>query len=87
MRYVVAGRVQGVGFRWFVLREAQRLRLKGYASNLLDGTVEVVASGEAVALERLEAALSRGPSGAIVSGVDKSIISHEVTLPNPFDIK
>ncbi len=87
LRYVVTGRVQGVGFRWFVLREAQRLGLRGYAANLVDGSVEVVASGKTEALDRLEAALSHGPSAARVISVDKSVISHEVQLPNIFDIR
>ncbi len=87
LRYVVTGQVQGVGFRWFVLREAQRLGLRGYAANLVDGSVEVIASGEMDALQRLEAALSRGPSAARVAGVDKSVVSHEVKLPNIFDIR
>ena len=86
-RYVVAGRVQGVGFRWFVWREAQRLELAGYVSNLGDGTVEVVARGTEEALETLETAISRGPLGARVDGVDKSVVSHEIVLPKPFDIK
>jgi acylphosphatase len=87
IRYVVAGRVQGVGFRWFVLREAQRLELRGYTSNLRDGTVEVIASGGASALALLETALARGPSAAQVDSVDKSIVSHEISLPNTFDIR
>jgi len=50
-RYVVAGQVQGVGFRWFVHRHAARLRLSGWAQNLADGRVEIVASGPDEALE------------------------------------
>jgi acylphosphatase len=66
----VAGRVQGVGFRYFVLDEAARLRLRGYTRNLSDGrTVEVVAEGRRVDLEALLAALGRGPPGAHVEGV------------------
>src|SRR2546422_2497627 len=65
-RYLVFGRVQGVGFRWFVLREAQRLGLRGFCSNLPDGTVEVVAEGEDAALAQLERALGRGPPAARV---------------------
>ena len=56
-RFLVTGRVQGVGFRWFVARLAQREALGGFVRNLPDGRVEVLASGEQVALERLLAAL------------------------------
>lgn len=68
-RYLVSGRVQGVGFRYFVQREALRLGLAGYAANLDDGRVEVLATGEGPALEALEAALGRGPSAAHVTSV------------------
>jgi acylphosphatase len=59
-RFVISGRVQGVGFRAFAARAARSLRLAGGATNLDDGTVEVVAEGPAHALDRLEAALAEG---------------------------
>ena len=68
-RYLVSGRVQGVGYRLFARWEAMRLGLVGYAANLADGRVEVVADGEAHALEELEKALARGPRPAHVTGV------------------
>ena len=68
-RYLVSGRVQGVGFRYFVQREATRLGLVGYAANLADGQVEVLAIGEAPALDQLEQALGRGPRSAHVTSV------------------
>lgn len=68
-RYLVSGRVQGVGYRFFARGEAMRLGLVGYAANLADGRVEVVADGEAHALEALEKALARGPRSAHVTGV------------------
>lgn len=68
-RYHVTGRVQGVGFRWFVSDAAGRERLAGYVRNLPDGSVDVVAEGEAEALARFEAALWRGPSRARVDDV------------------
>lgn len=68
-RYLVSGRVQGVGYRFFARREAVRLGLVGYAANLADGRVEVVADGEAHALEEFEKALARGPGGAYVTGL------------------
>jgi len=86
-RYVVSGMVQGVGFRWFVLREAHRLELRGWVTNLSDGSVEVVAEGADSRLEELEAVLQRGPSIARVQGVEKFELPHDVQLSNFFDIK
>ena len=67
-RFLVSGVVQGVGFRWFVARHARALGLGGYAQNLPDGRVEVVASGgEPTALTRLEELLRCG-AGPLESG-------------------
>jgi acylphosphatase len=65
----ISGYVQGVGFRYFVIRVAQPLGLRGYARNLSDGNVEVVAQGPRAALERLLEQLRRGPSAAEVEEV------------------
>ena len=66
----VHGRVQGVGFRWFVQDHAQRLGVSGYTRNLADGrSVEVVAEGARAALEQLLDALRQGPPGSYVEGV------------------
>jgi acylphosphatase len=65
----VHGRVQGVGFRWFVMREAAHLGLAGWVANLADGSVEVVAEGAEADLERLVAALWEGPAASIVGNV------------------
>lgn len=65
----VAGLVQGVGFRYFVAREARRLGLAGFVRNLPDGRVEVVAHGDRAALERLVALLRVGPPSAEVREV------------------
>jgi acylphosphatase len=70
LRAVVRGLVQGVGFRWFVQREAGRLGLVGWTSNLDDGSVEVVAEGATRSLEALVRQLRAGPPGASVSAVD-----------------
>lgn len=67
---LVSGTVQGVGYRSYVLRRARDLGLSGYAENLSDGRVEVVAEGEAAALERLLHWLHRGPPHARVVGVE-----------------
>jgi len=85
-RYVVHGRVQGVGFRWFVWQVAARLGLKGTGRNLPDGSVEVVAEGPGVALAELERALGEGPPAARVAHVDKFEVPHDVVLPNRFEI-
>ena len=86
VRYIVSGRVQGVGFRWFVMREATRLDLAGYARNLPDGSVEVVAQGPPAALAALESALRQGPPAARIQAVDKSDLSHQISLSKPFEI-
>ena len=65
----VVGRVQGVGFRYFVMENAQRLGLDGWVANQADGSVLCVAEGPREDLERLLAALHRGPSGADVRQV------------------
>jgi acylphosphatase len=86
VRFIVSGRVQGVGFRWFVMREATRLDLAGHVRNLPDGSVEVVAEGPPAGLASLEAALRQGPSGARIQAVDKSKLSHQISASKPFEI-
>jgi len=68
-RFLVTGRVQGVGFRWFVVECARREGLAGHVRNLPDGGVEAVADGDLEGLTRFEAALWRGPSRARVEDV------------------
>jgi acylphosphatase len=67
---VVHGDVHGVGFRYFLLREAQRLGLRGWVRNRDDGTVEFVAEGRRTELDRLRRAAERGPELAQVDRVD-----------------
>jgi acylphosphatase len=69
---VVRGDVQGVGFRWFVRRQAARLSVAGWVSNEPDGTVRVVAEGSPAALARLLGHLRAGPPGAVVRSVDET---------------
>lgn len=69
---VVHGRVQGVGFRYFVLREAARLSLGGWVTNEADGSVRCVAEGPRTALEALLAGLREGPPGAVVRSVSEA---------------
>ncbi len=72
LRAIVHGYVQGVGFRYFVVRQANALGLTGYVRNHWDGTVVVLADGPRPALEDLLALLRRGPSEAEVERVDVS---------------
>jgi acylphosphatase len=67
--YVVRGRVQGVGFRWFVQRTGLQLGLAGHVRNLRDGGVEAHARGSNEALGAFEAALWRGPPSSRVDTV------------------
>ena len=71
-RYIVRGRVQGVGFRWFARKAAGELGLRGWVRNLPDGSVEVLAAGPADALASLEQRLRNGPPSARVSEVTAS---------------
>lgn len=73
----LSGDVQGVGFRAYARRRAQMLGLRGYAKNLADGSVEVVAEGPRGALEQLAIILRRGPSSADVT--DAQVIWDEPT--------
>jgi acylphosphatase len=68
-RFVVSGRVQGVGFRYFALDAARREGLHGYVANRDDGSLEAVAEGEAESIDRFERALRQGPSRARVERV------------------
>lgn len=70
LHVAVRGRVQGVGFRWFVRERARQLGLAGWVRNDRDGSVEVAARGPTDALRALEAALREGPRGAHVTAVD-----------------
>lgn len=70
LHVAVRGRVQGVGFRWFVREAARSLALAGWVRNLPDGSVEVAAGGDASAIERLMSELRRGPDGSHVESVD-----------------
>jgi acylphosphatase len=68
-QYLVEGRVQGVGYRYFALKEAEALGVAGFARNLPDGRVEVVAEASEEVLQDFEARLREGPGFARVQGV------------------
>jgi acylphosphatase len=70
-----------------VLREAHRLDVRGWVSNMPDGSVEIVADGPAGSLQQLQQALAQGPRAAEVSGVEKLDVPHDVVLPNFFQIR
>jgi acylphosphatase len=69
LHFLIQGRVQGVGFRWYVHREASEMNLRGWVRNTEDGDVEVVASGSVQDLAELRASLRRGPRGSRVDRV------------------
>ena len=71
-RFVVRGRVQGVGFRWFVEREAHILQVTGWVRNNPDGSVEVLAMGTRDQLSGLRWRLQEGPRAARVDNVEES---------------
>jgi acylphosphatase len=71
-KFVITGRVQGVGFRFFAEHWASQLGVSGYVKNLWDGSVEVYAIGDAIALEELKLQLAEGPRSARVSGISES---------------
>ena len=74
IHFLIRGRVQGVGFRWFVHREAAELGLRGWVRNTIAGEVEIVAAGDTDAIENLRVELRKGSRG---SRVDQ-VIEHEL---------
>ena len=87
IRFVVTGRVQGVGFRWFVKAEARPLGLTGWVRNREDGAVEGEVEGRDDAVEALVPCLEEGPSSAIVTNVEISEISDEGQHYKQFEIR
>jgi acylphosphatase len=71
-RFLVRGRVQGVGFRWFVEREAHILGIAGWVRNNADGSVEILAQGTRDQLSALRSRLREGPRAARVDNVEES---------------
>ncbi len=85
-RWVISGRVQGVGFRWFVLRAAERLGVMGWARNLWDGGVEVMGQGTSSMLRDFERELHEGPLLSNVEKVEKVEVTSEVSTFKSFEI-
>jgi acylphosphatase len=69
-RFVISGKVQGVGFRYFTTRVARELKLSGWVRNLPDGRVEALAAGPKARLERFQAELRIGPPRAEVASIE-----------------
>jgi acylphosphatase len=86
-RWLISGRVQGVGFRWFVHRRAEELGIAGWAKNLPDGRVEVLGTGDERSLSIFDASLKTGPRFAKVENVEKSNCPHELGVYKSFDIR
>ena len=82
----VRGRVQGVGFRWFVVEKAHQLKIAGWVKNRPDGNVEVAAAGPRDAIERLETAVKVGPRSARIEEVKVLQPLPAESLPLPFEI-
>ncbi|HQR17678.1 MAG TPA: acylphosphatase [Gemmatimonadales bacterium] len=87
VRFVVTGRVQGVGFRWFVRAEARPLGITGWIRNREDGAVVGEVEGREDALDALEAVLEVGPPSAIVTNVEITEISDQAPPFNHFEIR
>lgn len=87
-RVIVRGRVQGVGFRWFVREHAQSLCLAGWVRNLPDGMVELEVEGSEEKVAELLAQVAEGPDGAVVAAVeDVQLSGSPPPLPTPFTIE
>jgi acylphosphatase len=71
-KYIISGRVQAVGYRFFAERVANQLGIGGYVKNLWDDTVEVYAIGDEASLEELKRHLAEGPRSARVTGIEES---------------
>lgn len=86
-RYLIGGRVQGVGFRFFAQRTAARLGLPGWVRNLPDGRVESEAQGDPISLTAFESALRQGPRGAQVAHFEHTEILDEPEVGTAFRVR
>ena len=88
LHFLVKGRVQGVGFRWFVQREAAELGLNGWVKNTDQGDVEIVAAGDEALLAELKVALRKGSRGSRVDAVvEHELAESETASLGPFHIE
>ena len=87
LHFLIRGRVQGVGFRWFVHREASELNLRGWVRNTDRGEVEVVAAGDPQDLDELRTELHKGSRGSRVDAVvEHELAESEGDALKPFEI-
>jgi acylphosphatase len=88
VHYLVKGRVQGVGFRWFVQQEAAEIGLRGWVRNTDEGHVEILAMGEPTELAELKDALRKGSRGSRVDAVvEHELAESEGAKLGPFEIE
>lgn len=88
VHFLIRGRVQGVGFRWFVHREAAELELLGWVRNTETGEVECVAAGDAEQIAELRAVLRKGSRGSRVDAViEHELDAAEAETLGPFKIE
>jgi acylphosphatase len=88
VHFLIRGRVQGVGFRWFVHREAAEIGLHGWVRNTDAGDVEVVAAGDAEDIADLRTELHKGSRGSRVDAViEHELAESEATALGPFQIE
>ncbi len=73
-RFVISGRVQGVGYRFFAQRSSARHQVRGYVRNLADGRVEIVAEGTEKAVDGFRLDLAAGPTFSEVAGVEEVVV-------------
>ena len=88
VHYLVKGRVQGVGFRWFVHREAAEIGLRGKVRNTDEGDVEIIAAGDPDDLAELKSLLQKGSRGSRVDAVlEHELVESEGEKLGPFEIE
>jgi len=88
IHFMVRGRVQGVGFRWYVHREAAEIGLRGWVRNTEDGHVEIVAAGTAEEIAELKEAVKKGSRGSRVDAViEHELAESEADALGPFVIE
>lgn len=85
--YLVSGRVQGVGYRYFAMRTAQKLGIRGTVKNLRDGRVEVAAAGAAESMAAFRAELQQGPQGAQVTSIDEGALPVDHDFGGEFTVE
>ena len=85
--FIIRGRVQGVGFRYYIRVHARALDLRGDVRNLPDGGVAVRVEGPEKGIEDLVAHCRKGPDGANVTTIDEHPLDSSIDLPHPFDIQ